>query len=378
MEELPPTGGVPFAGKRTNLLKALAYGHPVPLTRQSTLAFRSSIVGLFTHLPPSSRLLKCPEAVWDDCTASLWVTNETDAWALWRRGFFGKGSYSRSEPSWWAREQARLTGSKVLTAEQVTAERRKERRVEKINKAKEKALAASGQPVLLESGPTVAAPIVEHTAGPSAEVLRREDLDYTRNNLEHLQLQREEAFFLLFALGSITLRHPELNENLSIIEAWDLFCRPPKPWDEGDLREPLRADNPFILSYVTYHHYRSLGWVCRSGTKFCVDWLLYRGADGSFTGGAGPVGTHAEFSVLVMPSYETTRPDMDSIEETSTSWRWLATVNRVTSGVKKTLVLAYVTIPNLTEDELRSPACLQRYTVREFVLRRFIPARMRD
>lgn len=58
----------------------------------------------------------------------------------------------------------------------------------------------------------------------------------------------------------------------------------------------LRPDNPFIVSYVVYHHYRSLGWVVRNGVKFCVDWVLYKGADGvkNPRGGAGPVGGHAE------------------------------------------------------------------------------------
>lgn len=38
----------------------------------------------------------------------------------------------------------------------------------------------------------------------------------------------------------------------------------------------MRPDNPFLVSYVAYHHYRSLGWVVKTGIKFCVDWLLYK------------------------------------------------------------------------------------------------------
>jgi hypothetical protein len=47
----------------------------------------------------------------------------------------------------------------------------------------------------------------------------------------------------------------------------------------------------------------------------------------------------------------------------------------------KTLVLAYVTIParsRLSQSTLSSPACFAHYSVREVILRRFIPARMRD
>jgi len=49
---------------------------------------------------------------------------------------------------------------------------------------------------------------------------------------------------------------------------------------------PPRVDNPFLVHYVAYHHFRSLGWVVRSGIKFCADMLLYK---------RGPVFTHAEF-----------------------------------------------------------------------------------
>ena len=48
---------------------------------------------------------------------------------------------------------------------------------------------------------------------------------------------------------------------------------------------PLQFDNPFLINYVVYHHYRSLGWVVKGGMKFCVDYLLYK---------RGPVFSHAE------------------------------------------------------------------------------------
>ena len=50
--------------------------------------------------------------------------------------------------------------------------------------------------------------------------------------------------------------------------------------------QQLRFDNPFLINYVVYHHYRSLGWVVKGGIKFCVDYLLYK---------KGPVFTHAEW-----------------------------------------------------------------------------------
>lgn len=53
------------------------------------------------------------------------------------------------------------------------------------------------------------------------------------------------------------------------------------------ISDSLRSDNPFIINYVVYHHYKSLGWVIKSGIKFCVDYLLYK---------RGPVFNHAEYA----------------------------------------------------------------------------------
>ena len=51
-----------------------------------------------------------------------------------------------------------------------------------------------------------------------------------------------------------------------------------------------RVDNPFIVQYAVYHHYRALGWVVKNGIKFCVDYLLYR---------RGPVFSHAEYVDII-------------------------------------------------------------------------------
>ena len=116
-----------------------------------------------------------------------------------------------------------------------------------------------------------------------------------------------------------------------------------------NLTQQLRFDNPFLINYVVYHHYRSLGWVVKGGIKFCVDYLLYK---------RGPVFTHAEWvlsniyfcppslmlytyrlALVVLPVYE----DPDDQEASSFdlqnsspfSWSWLSTINRVNSQVQK-------------------------------------------
>lgn len=119
-------------------------------------------------------------------------------------------------------------------------------------------------------------------------------------NLEYTQLQREEALFLLLATASLGILRSASDQPMTLREVWQAFllastAMPRAPEHTPSLRD-IRPDNPFILSYVAYHHYRSLGWVVRNGIKFCVDWVLYKGADGTLNprGGVGPVGGHAE------------------------------------------------------------------------------------
>lgn len=44
-------------------------------------------------------------AIYDELTKSVWVEDEASMVLLWRRGFFGKGALSRSDPSWRQRVQ---------------------------------------------------------------------------------------------------------------------------------------------------------------------------------------------------------------------------------------------------------------------------------
>lgn len=112
------------------------------------------------------------------------------------------------------------------------------------------------------------------------------------------------------------------------------------------ISEHLEFDNPFLVNYVVYHHYRSLGWVVKGGIKFCVDYLLYK---------RGPVFTHAEYAyvckpssgsdssrrlaLVVMPVYEDpadqTASTFDLQNSSPFGWSWLSTINRVNSQVQK-------------------------------------------
>ena len=74
-----------------------------------------------------------------------------------------------------------------------------------------------------------------------------------------------------------------------ILSLSQAFKPPPPASTYMASRHLRRPDNPFLISYIAYHHYRSLGWVVKTGIKFCVDWLLYK---------KGMVFSHAEYVVV--------------------------------------------------------------------------------
>ncbi|OAX39795.1 hypothetical protein K503DRAFT_791731 [Rhizopogon vinicolor AM-OR11-026] len=372
---------------------ARIYAHPLPIIfPEPTYTF----LGLSLTRPLNPHCT----ALLDPITRSAWVENSGDAAILWQRGFFGKGDLSRSEPSWLARQiNARKMKGKGLTSEEITAKRRAERKQFKLDRAKAMAAAAAEAEVAFKEEGRVIAPgiapdgtrIIPSAATwkptsisvPSEESPPDDTPDELREeiepiqDLEHLQLSLQEAFFLVWALDCLTVLHPETNEPLTLAEIWNAFQNAHMSSLAPLLAlPPPRFDNPFLVSYIAYHHYRSLGWVVKSGVKFCVDYLLYK---------RGPVFQHAEFAIVVIPVYEDPQDQANSPFKLQNAepftWSWLSTINRVNSQVQKTLILSYITIPaesRVPSKVLSSPACFAHYSVREVVLRRFIPARMRD
>jgi len=187
---------------------------------------------------------------------------------------------------------------------------------------------------------------------------------------EHLQLTMEEAFFLSYSLGALSILDPATNKAIPNEKLFDLFRKsshfPP-------LANPiLSPDDPFMLNYVVYHHYRSLGWCVRGGAKFSVDFMLYN---------RGPVFSHAEFAIIILPSYSDEYWSSDVFlqnyvkKKEHRTWAWMHCINRVIAQVKKTLVLVYVDIPKPLEADsvkvIGIDGVLKRYQVREFVMKRW-------
>lgn len=81
------------------------YGNPLPtLLEPPSLGLLNSFLGTFGLSVARVTNPHC-RGVYDPITNSVWIVDETDSNILWRRGFFGKGDLSRSEPSWLARRK---------------------------------------------------------------------------------------------------------------------------------------------------------------------------------------------------------------------------------------------------------------------------------
>ncbi|KAI3318770.1 hypothetical protein HD806DRAFT_510914 [Xylariaceae sp. AK1471] len=473
--------------------------------------------------PPPTEPSVIHQGYWSPETRSVHVQDPKSIRALWEQGFFGKGSYSRSEPNWLKREQSRQGQGEKRVAELVTVQRREERKMMKWDRARKEqeailktrlqeawvapvgpkellALPNSLQDLLqlsplielanghatLDDAPTTTTPhsststtrnqippksipmpstpesymsgdqVSEAGADPfpslngahlctppktpaitpprpSPEIItttpkRRKSVRFSPNvesttfqlsdppspylgssangkmlnggltngttqlpqpvdtistevldvpvpteisvvatdivDKEHLQLSSEEAFYLVFGLGALSVTDPITGGAMTTQDLFHLFrqlsCFPPGTTS-------LQPDDPFLVQYAVYHHFRSLGWVPRAGIKFGVDWLLYIG---------GPVFSHAEFAVIVVPAYTDPYWRSQGHQPRERSWHWLHSVNRVQSHALKTMVLVYVDIPPPTEASDPS-ALLKRYKIREFFMKRWLSNRSR-
>lgn len=427
-------------------LPAFIPHNPISIVRIAAALLSSSI------WPPKYHTV-VHRAYYSPETQSIHITDPTSVRALWEQGFWGKGSLSRSEPQWLVAEKRKRGAEASKTSAEVTQSRRDERRQFKLERAKaqreaiEQQLrdegkldadgtledlvddgqvsesprgtlytAEAGDVVTVDGNSIVTAvdasladnaPLWGKNTAAAAEE-EEEDIE----DVEHLQLTPEEAFFLSYVLGALDIVQISSTESSSSSQSYPpwlllrLYCAyaliPHEAKDLEGLATNLRVaynsqnsaasidpaltcipeiapDNPFMLRYVVYHHFRSLGWVVRPGIKFAVDFLLYI---------RGPAFTHAEFAIIIIPSYSDPYWK-DAVEGTTSmkdkDWWWLHRVNRVQTQVMKTLLLVYVEVPAPWDQrhagvdfKVDIGGVLQKYTVREIVLKRWSPSRNRD
>nr|XP_060484214.1 tRNA-splicing endonuclease subunit Sen2 [Panthera onca] len=174
--------------------------------------------------------------------------------------------------------------------------------------------------------------VSEKECAPREELAPKKRLICRRNPyriLEYLQLSLEEAFFLVYALGCLSIYYEK--EPLTILKLWKAF--------------PI-VQPTFRTTYMAYHYFRSKGWVPKVGLKYGTDLLLYR---------KGPPFYHARFGVI------------------------FAALSRVSVNVSKELMLCYLIKPStMTDKEMESPECMKQIKVQEVILSRWVSSRERS
>ncbi|KAI8968578.1 hypothetical protein BDF20DRAFT_917073 [Mycotypha africana] len=256
----------------------------------------------------------------------VWIEHSTTN-SLYDQGYFGKGTLSRSRPTWLDRTLERTT----VSLEDITMKRREQRRHKKLA-SKTPAAAPEEGNVINDMLPL--RDLIIFTSGGM--------------NVEKTQLDLYEAFFLKFALNALSIKNAD-QKPMSVRDCWEAF---------------KKCNNSFNVNYAVYHYYRSLGWIPKNGTKFGVDFVLYQ---------LGPEYRHADFAVVIIPVGSSIN-SRDTNKEEVKSWKWLLRLNRICTQVKKTLILCYVTIPNNNTDFSN----LNNYGIREVIYKRWSPQKNRE
>lgn len=392
-----------MARKRNSKQSRQVYSRPLPVKLSTELY--GPLPTIFPHNPLSwlyfgffylrSVLRSSPQANTTPIRVKLLangtfgVYDDADMLQLWQQGFFGKGTLSRSDPTWKERTDIRLQtqGNSVMSLEDVTKKRRMERSAFKLERAllqelelksrqntitdaevaqlevqKSKVAAMRKQlPEQATNGGNNT--LAEFTVYEDKELIDiiDQETNTVKVNLEFVQLQPTEAFFLQFGLEAVEI----VRDSEETMRIWDTFVYCCKQHSEG-----LAPENKFILDYVTFHHFRSHGWCVRSGIKFGCDMLLYV---------RGPPFSHAEHAVTVILNDGTHNVD----------WFDMGTLARIIHGVKKNLVLVYVDVPLVEQfnlvvendrlnDREKVVLLLMGYKVTEVIYRRWVPNRTRD
>ncbi|NXJ94269.1 SEN2 endonuclease, partial [Corythaixoides concolor] len=190
------------------------------------------------------------------------------------------------------------------------------------------------------------------SAHAQESVVKKEKLVCRRNPFrifEYLQLSLEEAFFLVYALGCLSIYYGE--EPLTILKLWEVF---------SDVKPNFKT------TYMAYHYFRSKGWVPKVGLKYGTDLLLYR---------KGPPFYHASYSVIA----ELVDDNFEGSLRRPLSWKSLSGLNRTTVNASKELMLCYLIRPsNMTEKEMSTPECIKRIKVQELIVTRWVSSRERS
>ena len=287
---------------------------------------------------------------------------------------WGKGTLSRSSPAWRKRKTKEMTGGREVSLEELTALKRKERAEFKEERLKRERMERERQLQKEASGETVTEEIKEEEVGETQGKRKRQKVQlpedhelpvYSEEYLdkEILQIAPDEALFLML-VGLLVVEFE--GRRLSLSEFLHFVARTSRP------------DDPFLVKFIVYYHYRRQQVIVKTGIKFGVDYLLYD----------RPIPmAHAGHCVNVLGDYHLWGGDSERQIRQNATWQEINLWQRLMGNVKKRLKLVYVEIPPMnsdTQDWRKADSfegflkVLQGYRLREVMTHRMVIARERD
>lgn len=353
-------------------------------------------VAALTGLPATSGGWSYYSAVYRDGVVE--VTDSQDALALWHNGYYG---YDRIEPSdfedtrninrfhrkkCWkllctdGLQPRSFFTSPVENHSQKTSGNKTDAQIENhknSEKSEEDSMSQLREVKQREEGETYSNDDSFHSQNEKEKSIKTVlDLSGRRRERETLleednedlhdgmKLMPEEAMFLSYALGCLIVSQSvqqqscqyssernDMYREMTIDEMWTAFTR---------------ADKAFPIRYAVYHHYRTKGWVVKSGLKFGTDWVLYP---------VGPPFYHAQYTVLIQCVWSDTLRRDDSASWREFSWTNIAATERLNSHVAKAPLICLVLRPRgLTDSQLGKLQCLHQLSIQELLLSRWLPS----
>ena len=220
---------------------------------------------------------------------------------------------------------------------------------------------------------------VEQQASSWSEVKSHQRHHHDKNAKVELHLELCEAFFLSYSLGCLVVKDVESGQSLSLVQQWKKYSQ-------------LEPDFP--VRYRVYHHYRSKGWVVRSGLLMGGDWVLYKLSPSHYhstyvvrievvdskTGDtlSNQNQSNNEEAASEQSTNQKTASEQSPIQKTGISqltWSDILGHTRVMGTVKKDLLLVRVSVPSASD--LTSPQCLHSMAVTSHRIRRWVPGEHR-
>jgi len=192
-----------------------------------------------------------------------------------------------------------------------------------------------------------------------------------------IRLGLDEAFYMSYTLNNLTVFDlvPNNNSNNTTTLTTSSTTSAAKQLDHTQLWQRCRSlRSDFLPMYLAYHHYRSKGWIARTGQQYGADYVLYQ---------RHPAIAHSDYSIMIIPLSSSSAQQQqlgESPMRPALDWHDVQVLNRMSTQVCKRLILFYV--KDLSGggrgDNYDSPRCLSQWAVHERMIRRWVPEAHRE